>query len=116
MGHLWGDFSDEVVAEIEELEPSDAIDVLYFGDFVMGEIEDLQMQCGGDVRGYAAYLIMAEVELTDALRGVEIGDFLDPGLRPSPGLLPCEVIEHNYLKNNAHFIIQNMHYVHRVYR
>lgn len=64
------------------------------------------MQGRGDVRGYAAYLIMAEVELADALGRVEVGDFLDLALRPGPRFLPHEVIEHNYLKNNAHMISQ----------
>lgn len=54
------------MAEIDELETGESIYVLDFGDFVMGEIDDLQMQGGGDVRWYAAYLIMAEVELADA--------------------------------------------------
>lgn len=86
------------MAEIDELQSGDAINMLNFGDFVVGEIEDLQMEGGGDVRGYDAYLIMAEVELANALWRVEVGNFLDLGLGSGPGVIPCEVVEHNYLK------------------
>ena len=78
----------------------------------MGEVEDLQVDGCGDVRGDGADLVVAEVELADALRRTEVGNLLDPALRPSLGFLPHEVIEHcHYLKNNAHVIGQGFHYL-----
>ena len=62
-----GHFSDDVVAEIDELERGYAAEVVDFGDFIMREVDYVQIACGCDVDGDGAYAVVAEIELADAL-------------------------------------------------
>lgn len=83
------------MTEIHKFQASEAIDVLDLGDFIMGEIDDLQIEYCGDVSRYDADFVMAEVELADALGRAEVGNFLDfNALRLASWFLPHEVIQH----------------------
>jgi hypothetical protein len=44
LSHLVGDLGYEIMAEVDELEGREEVDVLDFGNFIMGEIDDLQIE------------------------------------------------------------------------
>jgi len=89
-------FSDEVVAEIDELERCYAANVVDFGDFIMRKVDYLQIACGCNVQGDAPNVIVAKIELADAFGRGEMRYFLDlNGVLPASSLLSGEVATHH---------------------
>ena len=83
------------MTDVEKLELCYVKDVFYLVDFIMGEVYDLQVEEGLDVRRNGPDAIVAEVELTYLLGAHEMRQLFDfGGVQLRFGLLFVKIGQH----------------------
>jgi hypothetical protein len=92
---IFGHLRDEVVTEVDEFQGSQAEQMFYFAQLVVRQVQELQIDGSGEVRGNGADVVVAEVDLADLVGLQQVRNLPDFALASAVGLL-LEKVAHCY--------------------